>query len=299
MIRYERIIRAAVCASLIAGFHSAGFAEDARPVVRWGYMNDAEPINWLENGQPKGIEVEIVQECMDRLGIRVIHEFYPWKRAQMLLRDGSLDGIMTTPTSERFGYAVFGREITYPLYKSLFIRRGNSELETTVRGFTRLENLKPWRLIDYTGNGWAAEYMKKEDGYAIDYVTRFDQIPKLLAAGRYPLCICNASFMRWWGTKLGVMSEMQEIEVDWPNTRAYYVFMVSRKSPWMNKGLVRALDDEIRKMKASGKWAAILKKYRDPHGSGRPFRTDRGGQYSGRGGFYNGYESYPVYRPKR
>lgn len=262
-------------------------------------MNDAEPINWLENGQPKGIEVEIVQECMDRLGIRVVHEFYPWKRAQMLLRDGALDGIMTMPTSERFGYAVFGRETAYPLYKSIFIRSGNDELARTIRGFTRLEDLKSWRLIDYTGNGWAAEYMKKEDGYVIDYVTRFEQIPKLLAAGRYPLCICTASWMHWWGSKLGVMKDLREFEADWPNTRFHFVSMVSRKSPWMQKGLVRALDEELRRMKASGKWNAILRKYRDPHGSGRGFRSDLDEQYLQKNGFYSGYDSYPLYRPSR
>ncbi|MFC1523838.1 hypothetical protein ACFL6N_03515 [Thermodesulfobacteriota bacterium] len=50
----------------------------AESTLTMAYMADAEPINWQENGIARGIEPEIVQYVCDRLGIKVLHEFYPY-----------------------------------------------------------------------------------------------------------------------------------------------------------------------------------------------------------------------------
>lgn len=269
----------------------------AEPTLTLVYMADAEPINWQENGTARGIEPEIAQYVCDRLGIKVVHEFYPWARAQEKISTGEADAMITTPTPKRFQYAVFGREIILPNYLNIFIRKGNSVMAAKVKSFSRLEDLKPYNLIDFTGNGWSASFMKKKDGYNIHYVTRLEQLPVMLALDRADLLINSSSWINWWASKKGVSDQLEEHDIDWPWTRFHFVFMLSRKSEWVKRGLIRAFDEEIKKMKESGAWQEILRKYKNPHGLGKPFQSMLDAEYEQQYGFYSDYANYPMYKP--
>lgn len=269
----------------------------AEPTLTMVYMADAAPANWLENGVAKGIEPEINQYICDRLGIKLVHEFYPWIRAQERVESGEADAYLSTPTSKRFEYAVFGKENVFPNYWNIFIRKGDTRLAQKVKSFTRLEDLKPYNLIDFLGNGWSAAFMRAADGYKIHHVTRIDQLPLMLTAGRAEILINSSSWINWWAAKQGVSDLIEEHEVDWPWTRFHFVFILSRKSPWVKKGLVRAYDREVKKMKEAGIWQAILKKYKNPHGLGKPFTSMLDAEYEAKGGFYKKYTQYPLYEP--
>lgn len=274
-------------------FHS----QAASPTVTWVYMADAEPINWQENGVAKGIEVEIVEHVLGNLGIKVIHEFYPWQRAQEYVARGKADAMMATPTGVRFQYAAFGKVNVVPNYWNLFFKKGDTKMAQAVTKMTKLEDLKSYKLIDFLGNGWSAAFMRRPGGYMIHDVTRIEQIPLLLALGRCDLTINSSSWINWWAEKQGVQDQIEEYEIDWPWTRFHFVFMVSRKSPWIDKGLIRAMDQEAEKMKASGVWYKILRKYKNPHGFGKPFVSHLDEEYERQQGFYQDYETYPVYQP--
>lgn len=267
------------------------------PTVTWVYMDKAEPINWKENGVAKGMEVEIVEHVLGKLGIKVKHKFYPWSRAQIMVEKGKADAMMTTPTAKRFQYAVFGKENVLPNYWNLFIQKGNVKMEAAIANMTQLEDLKPYKLVDFIGNGWTAAFMKGPGGYTINEVPKLEQIPRILAQGRHDLAINSSTWINWWASKTGVQEKIQEFEIDWPWTRFHFVFMVSRKSPWVEKGLIRALDEEAKKMKESGVWHEILKKYKNPHGSGTPFVSFLDKAYEEKQGFYKTYEQYPIYSP--
>ena len=288
------IVSFGMCASGIVqltGKQRAFAAE--RPVITWVYMADAEPMNWQENGVAKGIEVEIVQQICDNLGITVKHEFYPWLRAQEMVKSGDADGMMTTPTLTRFEYAVFGKEMTVPEYWNLFIKKGNANIAEQIPALKSVEDLKRFRLLDFLGNGWTEAYMK--EGYTINRVPRIEQIPAMLAAGREDLSIMSSTWINWWAEKKGISDQIEEHEIDWPMTRFHFVLMLSRKSPWVEQGLIRAMDEELKKMKASGQWQDILRKYKNAHGSGKPFQSHLDDAYLTEKGFYADYDTYPIY----
>ena len=249
----------------------SSFRVMAQPVVKWVYMADAEPINWVENGIAKGIEVEIVDYVMGRLGIKVKHEFYPWKRAQKRIEKGDADCMITTPTPARFKYAVFGKENILPNYWNLFIKKGDTRMVDKIAGLKKLEDLKPFVLLDFIGNGWTNAFLKKRDGFNIYEVARLEQIPLMIASGRAEIVINSSSWINWWAEKKGVQDQIQEFDINWPWTRFHFVFMLSRKSTWVEKGLIRALDEEGKKMKKAGIWHNLLKKFKNPHGNGKPF----------------------------
>lgn len=270
---------------LFLAIGSAGAGE--LPTVRAVYMNDAYPVAWEENGKGRGIEPEIVDYCLARLGVRAEHRFVPWGRAQEEIRAGEADLIITTPTDERFTYAVFGKEKVVIQDWSLFTHKDNKEFIDKARRFTRLEDLKPYEFVDYLGNGWTARYLK--DGYKIHRVPRTQLIPGLLASKRGTFTFENAGTFMSWAEDAKVGDVMVEVKTNLPNTKFHYVFIVSRKSPWLAKGLVKGLDQELREMKKSGEWEKIVKKYRFPVESAS-FRSQIPTEQ-----FYVEYEKYPEF----
>ena len=134
--------------------------------------------------------------------------------------------------------------------------------------------------------------MKAADGYKIDTAPKMEQVVLKLTEGRGDLTINSSTSVNWFLHKLNLTDKVQEVGFEAPATRFHMTFQLSRKSPWVQKGLIRALDNELKKMKETGEWANILKKYKDPYGSGRPFKslidTDE---------YYKEYDSYPVYSP--
>ncbi len=268
-----------------------------KPVVKMAFMADAAPISWLENNVPSGITVEILNLICNNLGIEAQHIFHPWKRSQLMIKLGKADVMVTTPTGPRFKYAVFGKESALPNYWNVFVHKDNFELAEKVKGFTSLEGLKPYEIVDFLGNGWAAAFLKKEDGYNINEVPKIEKIPILLAAKRGDVAINSSTWTNWWADKTGMKDQLVEIDVNWFFTRFHFVLMVSRKSPWVEKGLIRAMDQELLKMKKAGIWHKILAKYKNPHGFGKEFKTHLDAAYLEKGGFYKDYDNYPIYKP--
>lgn len=260
------------------------------PTIRWAYFEDGEPESWQENGIPRGMQVEITDYIFEQLGINVTYEFYPWARAQQMVRTGEVDGMVATPVSSRFEYAVFGKEAVQVFYWNVLIKKGNTAIEQAAENFRRLEDLKGYQLVDFFGNGWQSHFMKIEDGYYIQQVEKLSQIPLMLTTGRCDLILNSSNWIYWWAQKQGVKDQIQELTVRLPNTRFHLVFMVSRNSPWNDRGLIRAMDEELRKMKASGEWHRILRNYLHPHGFGRPFESDLTTDH-----YYVDYDSYPVF----
>ena len=256
------------------------------------FMEGLEPLCWEENGKPMGEQPEIAQYVISKLGIKAKFLFLPWARAQKMVEEGKADLMMTTPNRIRYEYAVFGKEMTTPNYWNVFIRKDNAGMMKKAKYFKKIEDLKPYTVLDFIGNGWTETYMKKSDGYKIEETPRMEQNVLKLVAGRGDLIMNSSTSMNWFLRKLGVEDKVREFRIVSPATRFHMTFMVSRKSPWLKKGLIRALDIELKKMKETGEWLKVLKKYNDPYGAGVPFKT-----LIDTSGFYKDYYNYPVYKP--
>ena len=150
-------------------------------------MEDAEPINWEENGVARGIEVEIVNYLMAELNLQAEHHFYPWRRAQYHVRHGDLDAMIATPTQSRFEWAVFGKETVVPEYWNIFVPKNKPRLVAQINQFQKLEDMRPYSLVDFRGNGWSLAFMA--EGYDIHYVPRLAQLPALFTQA---VTICSS-----------------------------------------------------------------------------------------------------------
>ena len=267
------------------------FAE-AQPEIKVVFMEGLEPLCWEENGQPMGLQPEITQYVLSKLGIKAQYLFLPWARAQHMIENGEADLMMTMPTKSRFAFAVFGKEMTTPNYWNVFIKKNNVKLLEKAKNFQKLEDLKPYLILDFIGNGWSSTYLKESEGYKVDRSPLMEQIVRKLVANRGDLTINSSTSVNWFLHKLKLVGQLEEIDIVAPGTRFHMTFQVSRKSPWVQKGLVKALDIELRKMKKSGEWLKILRKYKNPYANGKPFNSLINTE-----DFYKDYESYPTYVP--
>lgn len=285
----RNFIRSLVAVAFMAG----GIAMAAEPPpLTVVFMEGLEPLCWEENGKPMGEQPEIAQYVINKLGIKAKILFLPWARAQAMVQSGEADLMMTTPNKQRFEYAVFGKEMTTPNYWNIFVKKEKVDLLAKAKKFEKLEDLKPYSVLDFIGNGWTGAFMKEADGYKIDKAPKMEQVMLKLAEGRGDLTINSSTSVNWFMHKLKLTDKIEEVDIVAPGTRFHMTFQVSRKSPWVEKGLVRALDNELKKMKESGEWLKVLKKYKDPYAEGRPFKS-----LIATDDFYKDYDSYPVYKP--
>lgn len=76
------------------------------------YAEDWAPYSYRDkNGKMQGILVEIADELLGkRLHLKVRHEGFPWKRAQVLAVEGTFDAVITYPSEKRKDSYYHGKE---------------------------------------------------------------------------------------------------------------------------------------------------------------------------------------------
>ena len=224
------------------------------------YMAHFAPISQkTKRGAMEGILVDIMNEALGkRLGLSISHHGYPWARAQDYLRQGQHDAIITMPTAERAEYGVFGKEPVLLRSYSIYTQKDNP-LIPVFKDLQTLAGLKPYKRVDFIGNGWTAAYMQGK-GYKINQVTTKEQIWKILDAGRADYVLENPYTVRPILERIGIAADhFVEIPTTLPELNFHYVLIVNKKSPFT--WVLPQFDAVIRQMKDDGTWKAILDKW--------------------------------------
>lgn len=152
------------------------------------YSDKYPPRSWLEDGKMKGILVDIITEALEkRLGIALIHEGYPWARAQAMVKKGLADAFITVPTEKRKAYTVVSREPVIRFNLFLATQKENPKLDLLKKVKT-IDELKPFTLVDYNGNGFAQKRLK---GYKVEWVPNIAAVYPFLAAGKADVLIVS------------------------------------------------------------------------------------------------------------
>lgn len=116
---------------------------------------DYKPFSWSEKDVSKGIYVDVMAEVEKKLSdVEFKFKQYPWKRAQLLVREGKDDAFITVPTPERLTYTDLCETPLVTAGVGLFTYKNNrnlSKLET----ITEYSDLKLYSSITYFGDGWA------------------------------------------------------------------------------------------------------------------------------------------------
>lgn len=132
------------------------------------------PYEFVEDGIPKGVNIDLWRIIGDRLGRPVEIRLTDWARAQADMRDGKGDALtLMTPTPEREVYFRFSQP-TFPFSFSLFVRTGD------VSAFNRLP--LETRRIGVTDGGFSKPYFEKNhpDVPLLPVADNIDGIRRLL-----------------------------------------------------------------------------------------------------------------------
>lgn len=145
------------------------------------YFDRYPPRSWLEKGEMKGILIDIISEALEkRLGIPLLHEGYPWARAQAMVENGLADAFITVPTEKRKAYTFVSQEpvIRFNIY--IATQKDNPKLDQ-LRKVRTFDDLKPFTMVDYNGNGFSEKRLKDHN---VEWVPDVAAVYPFLASGK-------------------------------------------------------------------------------------------------------------------
>ena len=234
----------------------AASAHAEENVMKFAYADTSPPLSWLEDGQMRGILIDIADEAVGkRMGIAVSHEGYPWERANHLVKKGSIDALITNGPLRK-EWAEHGEEVAIMLERPVYVKAGSSKFEQIKKAKT-LEDLRPFRLIGERGSGWAKAHLVDKN-FDVHLVAGMDMIYKMLAKGRVDANINVSHIARYHISQLGLKDQIVELPPVSPPLPFHLV--VGKKSPFTK--IIPRFDETIREMKKDGALERIFDKYR-------------------------------------
>ncbi len=250
-----------LAAFLMASLASIGWPAAAESCeLRVGWEPYAVYTFTDQDGQPAGVDVELLREVARETGCKLIFKELPWARVILEIQSGMLE--VTTSASrnaERDGFAHFSvpyREAEV----AIFVKKGQAQshpleslasIKTT--GF-RLGAIAGYHYTDKFG-----ELMKDPDFAAqidvsVDYPTNL----RKLVHGRIDgYIVDDVGVLVAEARALGIEDQIERHPLRFPGEPLHVMF--SRES--VDPGIVQAANRIIQAMRADGRMAQIMDKY--------------------------------------
>ncbi len=219
------------------------------------YFNDAAPYNWIKDGKLVGLSPDIMEEALHkRMGIKVIHQGYPWERAQQMVETNNADGFITYPAPHRKKYAVPSGRV-YDFTINGFARKDNPKLKQMQAAKT-LADLKPFKLGTYLGSKWAKANLE-EKGFTVDWAPNAKLTMDKLVKGRFDIYLDGGILIRYKIAQLKLKDQLTEL----PNemSKLPFTLLIGKKSSYHK--ILPKFNETIKKMQEDGTIEAIFKKY--------------------------------------
>ncbi len=233
-------------------------ASAAPEALRMVYSNTSQPLSWLDNGVPRGMLVDLVEEVVsNRLHIPVEHILVPWVRAQAMVNERNADGFVTIATKKRQAYMNVSSEPAVDQMRVLIARADHPRL-AELKQIRTLEALAPYRVGVHRGNGWAKLHL--EPLMELVKTASISQLISMLAAKRIDMVFHGEHVLQFHKNELGYADEL--VVLPNPLASAKFRFMVRKDSPYGQ--LPAQFNLELQKMHDDGSYEEILDRYRRP-----------------------------------
>lgn len=275
-----------------------------KPTLSIVFPSQAPPLSFKDkDGKIKGSWPSIARHILDKLDIEPKEHIEPWGRCRAMVKDGLVESLIDTPIAPRHEYAVFSKGVAMPVFWNLYITAKRPDLIKKAGTFKNYKDLEKYNFVDFLGNKFAPK-LAKMDTKNFKYVKNIIGVVKMIVTGRHDMGIIPASYFRYWAAKGGFnRNQYKEVSLEgWPWARTTVVFQLSKKSPWLKKGLVKAWDKELALMIRNGKYAEIFKKWYNPISDDNPevFKSWISEDYFKKNKIYADYDKYPLYvKPKK
>lgn len=228
----------------------------AETPVRLVFAEYLTPLSFAEDGEARGILIDVARDIIGRdLGRGVEVELYPWERAQQMVRRGEADGFITISTPARREYAQCGRVPVVEASLHPLVRKGDPK-RAVITAASQLEDLRPFSIITYLGNGWAKENLEKpgfDVFFAPDYVAHL----RGLAQGRGDLALVTGLSGAYYLKSLDLGDQLVLLPPVIDTFR--YVLCLGKQSPHV--GLMPEFEAALGRKRTDGSYAAVLQAY--------------------------------------
>lgn len=211
------------------------------------------PYEYEEDGEVKGMVVEIVREAFRRAGRPVRIEVMPWARALQEAQSGRADGLFAAvKTPERERQLAYTREPLVPLVVSMFVRA-----DASIRFGGDLAPLSGLRfgVVNRFSNGAAFDGAAASGRLPlVEAANATEHNIRKLLAGRIDVMVNNRYGARYFLRRLGAQDQVRELRPPLDESPSYLAFSRQRDDPVLRA----ALDGALAAMKADGSFQRIV-----------------------------------------
>jgi len=234
-------------------------AED-RPFIIAGDEDEAPFGYFNERREFCGFYVDLMKELFARLHQPLRHTGYPWARAQMMVKEGEADAMITVYTDARKEFTLSNSQPIVTQRWVAFTLAGGRNTEAILSA-RKLSDFKPFKVLDYNGDGWGETNLKGLNVYRSGSYSQ--QILKLInhrgdvfiqmdISTRFIISQLKAN-PRYGGQDFSSIVEGRNTL----DERKFHL-LVSKKSPFA--GLLPRIDRTLREMRDDGTYARLLAK---------------------------------------
>lgn len=206
----------------------------------------------------KGIYADILDEVLlRRLGIAWKGQFLPWARAQMQVKTGHADMLITIPTEERREYSISSDQPVLEQHLYVYTYRGHPKI-AAIRGIKSVDDIKRLGLLPLSnvGNGWFKQNIDTA-GIATYYGPADQNIAEMLVAKRGDIMIDLPLSMNPTIKAMGLADQLEMTPARFGPLGFH--LLVSKKSPLAIR--IEEINGAIDAFIASGKNEEFLSKY--------------------------------------
>jgi polar amino acid transport system substrate-binding protein len=234
---------------VILGLSPALAGEAPLPIA----FEDYPPYEYEENGQARGINIDLIREAFRRMGMTPVFELRPWKRALLELRTGDILALSSGfKTPEREAFACFPPE---PLAEEVNVIAVPQGSELRVASLDDLSGLSVGVVRDYT---YGSEFDALRSFRRVEANTS-QQLLDMLLNGRMDAAMGNRAVFEHQIRKMGRGVELRYIyEI---GRGPLYLFFSRAIGNQKAEALARDFGAAIRAMRDDGAFDAIQAKY--------------------------------------
>lgn len=224
-------------------------AENRKMVI---HFEEYPPYEYTEDGEVKGINMDLMKEAFKRMDIKLSFKPMPWKRGVYELQNG---GIVCLAS----GFKTPEREV-YTFFPSEPLAMENVVVVTSAVSGVEITSLEDLRGLTI---GVVREYAYGHDfdsmlGLNKIEATSNNQLLKMLLSQRMDVAIMNKAVARFLAKKIGKLAHIKFI-YDVNSEPLYLLF--SRARGFEAADMARRFSKELKGMREDGTFATIQMRY--------------------------------------
>ncbi|MFZ6775709.1 substrate-binding periplasmic protein [Undibacterium sp. Ji83W] len=215
------------------------------------------PYEYVEQGEVKGIAVDIVKEAFRLMGHQATINIYPMRRSLEMVKSGEVDGIFTAfKTPEREKFIAYTNEPVLLLTISLWAKN-----DSNISFDGDLSHLSQYRFGAVRGISYGSKFDELSKSGLLNVELASDQTSaiNMALANRFDILISNHFGAIHEMKKMGLLNDFKVLYPVIQEQETFFGF--ARKAHL--EPLRDELDQILRLLKQNGYYDLVLKKYRD------------------------------------